>query len=97
MTLVAPGFASIRPTVATRSGTSLRLPLHRDDPFCGCGDRIVAKMHRRRAGVVGASEKCEFQPALAGDGFDRRQRPPQFLQDRSLLDMKLHVTQGIVF
>ena len=76
---------------------SVSLLLDRDDPFCCCGDGIVPKMHRRRAGVVGASEECELQPALARDGFDRRQRPPQFLQDRSLLNMKLHVTQGIVF
>ncbi len=74
----------------------VRLPLDRGDPLCRAGNRIVAKMHRRRTRVVGAAQKCELQPALAGDGIHHSQRPLQCLQNRALLDVEFHVAQNIV-
>ena len=68
----------------------------RGDPLrCAC-DGVVSKMHRRGAGMVGAAQKCELQPALPGNGFDHCQRPIQFLQNRSLLDVKFKIAQRIV-
>ena len=69
ITLVAPGLASTVPTVATRFGTRMSLPLDSRDPLRGA--RTASK--RRSIGVVPAwlpAKKCKLQPGLASDGFD---------------------------
>src|ERR1700722_19656318 len=44
--------------------SALREVLDSRDPFCGRSNAVVAKMHGRGAGVVGAADKYELQPAL---------------------------------
>ena len=45
-------------------------------------------MHGRCAGMVGTADKCKFQSALSGNGFDRGKRLIQTFQNWSLFDMK---------
>ncbi len=75
----------------------MRVSFDGGNPLRRRRDRIVAKMHRRRARVVSPAQKRELQSALPGDDFDHGERPSQLLQNWSLLDMKFHVTQNIVF
>src|SRR5271154_5777706 len=60
----------------------LSISFYRDNPFRRARDGVAAKMHGRRARMVGAATKCELQPALAGNSFDHRQWLVQSLPNR---------------
>ena len=47
--------------------------------------------------MIGAAEKSKLQSALPSNRFHRGERQLQVLQNRPLLDMKLKITQCIVF
>ena len=53
ITLIAPGCASMRPTVPTSSGVALRDALDGEHALGGGGERVAPQAHRHRAGVAG--------------------------------------------
>ena len=53
-------------------------------------------MHRRGPGVVRLAFKNHVQAALAGDGVHNAERQAQTFEHRSLLDVKLKISEGVV-
>ena len=92
MTLVAPGQASSRPTVATRSASRARALFDREHHFGRRGQRVAAQAHRRRARVAGDAVHADLEPRRAVDRGDDAERQALRLQHRPLLDM--HLDEG---
>jgi len=70
--------------------------LHFHNPF-GCpGERIMSKIHRCGARVVGLADEPNLQARLSNDGLDNPKRLAKCFQDRPLLDMELQVGQNII-
>ena len=88
MTLVAPGHASSRPTVATRSGSLTRALLDREHHLRRRGQRVAAQIHRRCARVAGDAIDDDLKPRRAVDRGDDAKRQPLRLERRALLDMR---------
>jgi len=76
---------------------SLSRALDRADPLGRARESIAAEMHGRCAGVIRATKEREFHSALAGDCFDGCKWLIQFLQYRTLFDVKLKVAERVVF
>ncbi len=55
----------------------------------GGGQRVLAKVHRCRARVVGPSLVADLEPAGRGDGSDDPDLLARFLQDAALLNVDL--------
>src|SRR5580704_5931120 len=76
---------------------SLSRALDRADPLGRARESIAAEMHGRCAGVIRATKEREFHSALTGDCFDGCKWLIQFLQYRTLFDVKLKVAERVVF
>ena len=88
ITLTAPGSASSRPTVATRSCSSRAARLDREDHFGARGERVLPQRHRHRAGMAGEALDGRGEAGRAIDRADRADRETLGLQHRALLDMQ---------
>ena len=84
ITLVAPGFASMWPTVATRPGTLFAPAFDGNDPFRSGGDRVAAEMHRRGARMIGAADEHEARAGSGRRWLRRRQAAARALREPGL-------------
>src|SRR5258708_6956712 len=69
----------------------VRPAFHRADPFGRPGERVVAKVHGRGAGVICLAFKDDLIAALADDRVDDSERQRERFEHRSLLDVKLDI------
>jgi hypothetical protein len=95
--LIAPGFASMRPTVATRSGSLLCRPFHHQNAFCGGGERIAAQRHRHGPGVPGFAAQRDAKPGEPVDRGDHAHGQALGFEHRALLDVQFGVGKNIAF
>ena len=59
------------------------------------GERIVAHVHRHRAGVARLAAHVQAVASLAGDRADDAQRLAGLFQHRPLLDMHLEIAEHV--
>ena len=89
--LAAPGSIDISPTVAAKCSGPAARPrasiLISVTIRCGGDERVGARRHRRRAGVIGAALDHDLEAGDAGDGRDHADVDPLRLQHRALLPM----------
>ena len=57
-------------------------------------ERVVARIHRRRAGVPGRALEHHFAPGRADDARHDAERGPRAFEHRPLLDVQLDVASG---
>ena len=86
-TFVAPGSTSRRPTVATVPPRAARA--HAEHELGRVDERVVAGVHRRRAGVVGAAREDDLAARRPGDRGHDPERLADALEHRALLDVQL--------
>src|SRR5215831_12542692 len=72
-------------------GGSVGLAFDDRNPFGGSGERVVPKIHRSSAGVIGLAREANLQPALAYDCFDDRERKIETFENRTLLDVEFQI------
>ena len=74
-----------------QAGCPMRLRFDGHNPLRRTGDRIMTRVHGRRAGVVGGADKGDIETALSGDRLDDRQRQAETIEHRPLFDVELEV------
>ncbi len=88
-----PGFRAHLTNCGYEAWVTLRGVLDGHDPFRGCGDGVMPKMHGSRTRVIGAAQKHELHAGLSSNGIDRSEGPADGFEDRSLLDVKFQITE----
>src|SRR5262249_39296262 len=68
---------------------SARRPLDAEDDLGGAGERVLAQMHRRRAGVVEVADDADDELDEPRDGGDGADVELLRLEDAALLDVEL--------
>ena len=76
-----------------QTGGVLGQPLGLQHPLGGGHQGVLAQVHGRGPGVVGAAREGEFQAVVPHQGADQPQRLPGGFQHRPLLDVYLQKAQ----
>ena len=89
----SPGLDRQLPDRGDQARISGGVVLDRKDELCGCGEGVVAAVHRRRACMRSLTRKEHLESHLAGDRGDNADWQVASLEHGSLLDVNLAITE----
>ena len=97
MTLIAPGFASMRPTVPTSSGSSAARFFRRRARIPPPRPAHRGAVHGHGAGMARLAAQRDAKAGEAVDRGDHAHRQAFGLEHRALLDVELRVGENLAF